>query len=68
MVYIITLTLILIMPPDSKDIEQSREMPSLSECFDLAKAWGEQNVEASGGVGFASGCSVTAPPGQKVQE
>lgn len=62
---IILLTVILIMGPGKQDIEQSRGMPSLAECFVAAQAWDEQDIEKAGGIGFASGCSVTAPDSKK---
>lgn len=58
MLVTIILTVILIMPPGKDDIQQNHDMPSLTECFAAARAWVEQDIKASGGVGFAAGCQV----------
>ncbi len=55
----IILTVVLIMGPGKKDVDQNHEMTSISECFDAAKAWDEQYPAVAGGVGLAAGCSVT---------
>lgn len=61
----IILTVILILGSGKQDISQSHEMSSLAECFVAAQAWAEQDIEKAGGIGFASGCSITEPEGQK---
>ncbi len=54
----VILTVVLIMGPGKKDLDQSREMASITECYDAARAWAEQDPAVAGGVGFAAGCSV----------
>lgn len=62
----VILTVVLIMGPGKKDLDQSREMASIAECYDAAKAWSEQDAEVAGGVGLAAGCSVTEDKGGEV--
>lgn len=56
--FTIILTVILIMPKDVKDIQQSLEMPTINECVTAANEWLSQDVKISGGVGLVAGCSV----------
>ena len=62
--FVITLTLILIMGGEQKDMTQSRVMASLDECFSAARAWTDQDPRAAGAVGFAAGCEREPIPGR----
>lgn len=62
---IILLTVVLIMGAGKPDLEQSRDMPSLGECFAAAQAWDEQDAEGAGGIGLAAGCSISEPEHRK---
>jgi hypothetical protein len=55
----IMLTVILVMPPNVKDITQERHMDSKEACWQAAKDWLDQDISKSGGVGFMAGCSIT---------
>lgn len=56
--FTVILTVILIMPADTKDIKQSRNMPTLDDCMRAANDWLLQDVKKSGGVGLVAGCSL----------
>lgn len=57
--FVIILTVVLVMPQNVKDIEQSHEMPTIKECMRAASDWLSQDVKKSGGVALMAGCSVS---------
>jgi hypothetical protein len=54
----IVLTVILVMPPNVKDIQQEHHMETKEACWQAAKDWLDQDIGKSGGVGFMAGCSI----------
>lgn len=62
--FVILLTVVLVMPEGKEDLQETRRVETLAECWSAAQAWMEQDAHKAGGIGLAASCQRVEAPGE----